>query len=126
AEVGEGGADHLGAAVVAVLAHLRHQDPGPAARGRLELPDLLLDRLEGVVALVGGAVHARDATDLRLVAAEDRLHGVAHLADGGPGPRRLDAEGEQVAVAGRPLAEALQRGVARRLVPLGPDALEAG
>jgi hypothetical protein len=31
ADVGEGGGDHLGAAVVAVLAHLGDQDAGPAA-----------------------------------------------------------------------------------------------
>ena len=37
AEVGEGGGDHLGAAVVAVLAHLGHQDARPAAFRAREL-----------------------------------------------------------------------------------------
>ena len=48
AQVGERGDDHLLAAVVAVLAHLRDQDPRPAALGLLELvgrvEDLLHER----------------------------------------------------------------------------------
>ena len=127
AEVGEGGADHLGAAVVAVLAHLGHEQARPAALLLGEGRDLGDDRREVVVALVAGAVHAGDATDLRLVAAEHRLHGVAHLADGGPGPGGLDAEREQVAVAGG-ARRAARRG--RRRTPpasrVGADLLEPG
>ena len=37
AQVGEGGGDHLGAAVVAVLAHLGHQNARAAAFGAGEL-----------------------------------------------------------------------------------------
>ena len=38
AEVGEGGGDDLGAAVVAVLAHLHDEHAGPAALGRRRRP----------------------------------------------------------------------------------------
>ena len=113
AEVGEGGGDHLGAAVVAVLAHLHHEHAGPAALGVGEGLDVGLDGREALVALVGRAVHARDATDLGPVAAEHVLHGVGDLADGGPGPGRLDGQGQQVAVAAGALGERGQRRLCR-------------
>ena len=53
-------------------------------------------------------------TDLGLVAAEHLLHGVGHLADGGPGPGGVDAQRQQVAVARGALGERLERGLARR------------
>ena len=46
AEVGEGGGDDLGPAVVAVLAHLHDQHAGPAALGLGERLDVGLHRLE--------------------------------------------------------------------------------
>ena len=86
----------------------------PAVVGLAKASTSATDLVEALVALEGRAVHAGDATDLRLVAAEHRLHGVAHLADRGPGPGRLDAEGEEVAVAGGALAEPLERVLRRR------------
>ena len=65
AEVGERGGDHLGAAVVAVLAHLHDEHARAAALGVGELVDLAPDLLVALVALVRRAVHAGDATDRR-------------------------------------------------------------
>src|SRR3546814_7366249 len=55
ADVGEGGGDHLGAAIVAVLAQLHHQHARAAALLALESLDLALDAAEALVAFVGGA-----------------------------------------------------------------------
>src|SRR5262249_989743 len=70
-DVGERGRDHLGAAVVAVLAHLHDEHPGPAALGLGELVDLAPNALVPLVALVGRPVYAADATDRRPVPRED-------------------------------------------------------
>ena len=91
AEVGEGGGDHLLAAVVAVLAHLGDQDARPAA--------LRLARTASTSAracsTAGGlarllAVHTGDRTDLPGVPPVDLLQRVGDLADGrhARGPRR--------------------------------------
>ena len=62
AEVGERGGDHLGAAVVAVLAELGDEDARAAALvGRRTSSTSLRMRCELLVAVVGAAVHAGDA-----------------------------------------------------------------
>src|SRR3546814_8498344 len=48
ADVGEGGGDHLGAAIVAVLAQLHHQHARAAALLALESLDLALDAAEAL------------------------------------------------------------------------------
>ena len=96
AEVGEGGGDDLLAPVVAVLAHLRHEDPRATPLLGLELLDELLGAADGQVLPRLRAVHATDRTDLRGVPAEDLLHGRGHLADRRHGTRGVDGEGEQV------------------------------
>ena len=116
AEVGERGGDHLGAAVVAVLAHLHDEHAGPATLGAGELVHLVADLVVALVALVRAAVHARDGTDRGPVPREHLLHRVGDLADGRPRPRRLDRQLEQVAVAARALGEPPQRLLARGLV----------
>ena len=65
ADVGEGRRDHLGAAVVPVLAELDHENARPAALGLGEEGGLAPDGLEGVVLRVGRAV---DAETVRTVA----------------------------------------------------------
>ena len=90
AEIGERGRDHLGAAVVAVLAHLGDEHARAAALGAGELLDLAADLVEALVALVRAAVHARDGTDRGAVPREHLLHRVGDLADRRAGPGRLD------------------------------------
>ena len=70
AEVGERGGDHLGAAVVAVLAHLHDEHARPAALGsRRTRRPRARTRCEVLVALVRAAVHAGDAYGSRRGAA---------------------------------------------------------
>ena len=106
AEVGERGGDHLGAAVVAVLAELRRRAcAGGGPRAAANSSTAARTCCVALVALVGRAVHARDATDRRPVPGEHLLDRVGDLADRRACPGRLDRELEQVAVAGaRPRA----------------------
>src|SRR6266511_5247714 len=117
ADVGERGRDHLGAAVVAVLAHLHDEHAGPAALDLGELADLSPDPLVALVAFVRGPVHAADATDRRPVPGEHLLQGVGDLADRRPGAHRVDRELEQVGVTGRTGGELLQRRLDASVVP---------
>ena len=97
AEVGEGRDDDLLPAVVAVLAHLRHEDPGTAPLVLLEPGGGLEDRGDGVVGLAHlGPVHAGDRTDDGPVPAPHLLERLRHLADRGTRPGRLDRPGQQV------------------------------
>ena len=108
AEVGEGGDDHLLAPVVAVLAHLRHQDAGAAALVLGELLGRLEHLRHGLVGGPGlGAVHPGDRTDRRPVAPVDLLQRVGDLPHRRLGVRRLDRQRR----AGCPRAS--------RLTPLG-------
>ena len=70
AQIGEAGGDHLGAAVVAVLAHLGDQDARPSALHRHKLVNLSADHVE--LLLVGelGLVRARDHRVVGHVATE--------------------------------------------------------
>ncbi len=98
AEVGERGGDDLLTAVVAVLAHLRHEDAGPAPLGLLEGRGGgagLLDR--GVLTHLV-TVDAGDRPDVRAVPAVDLLQCVGDLADRGVRAGGVDGELEQVAV----------------------------
>ena len=127
AEVGERGGDHLGAAVVAVLTELGDEQARAAARalGR-ELLDRGAHLVVALVALVRRAVHAGDATDRGAVAREHLFERVGDLADGRPGPGRLDRQLEQVAVAARAFAQAVERLAARGLVAVGPQLSRGG
>ena len=60
ADIGEGGGDHLGAAVMAVLAQLHHQQAGPPAALLGEAGDILLDAAELGIAGGGTAINAGD------------------------------------------------------------------
>ena len=71
AEVGEGGGDDLGAAVVAVLAELGDHHARAAALGLGERGDLVLQLLPAFGAVVGGGVDAGDLLRVGAVAAPD-------------------------------------------------------
>src|SRR5437899_2229759 len=111
AEVGKRGGDHLGAAVVAVLADLGDQDarPPPVLDG--ELLDVLAEGRPFLVAGELAAVDARDGADLRPVPAPhllERLRGPGHR---GARPGRVDRQLEQVPVSRLgPSGERLERG----------------
>ena len=121
------GGDHLGAAVVAVLAHLDHEHPGSAALGLGEGVDVALQLGELLVALVGRAVHAGDRTDLAPCGARTRSSMASEISPRrGPGPGRVDGEGEQVAVAACAFGERVERGLAGLAVAFGPDLVELG
>ena len=103
AEVGERRGDHLLAAVVAVLAHLRHQDARAPALGGARTPrrrrciSTYARRTAGLL-----AVHAADRTDLRGVAPVDLLQRVGDLPDRGLRPGGVDRQRQQVGVGARP------------------------
>src|SRR5207237_325426 len=73
AEVGKRGGDHLGAAVVAVLADLGDQDAGPPPMLDGELLHVLAEGRPFLVAGELAAVDARDGADLRPVPAPHLL-----------------------------------------------------
>src|SRR5439155_19479498 len=126
AEVGERGGDHLGAAVVAVLADLGDQDarPPPVLDG--ELLDVLAEGRPFLVAGELAAVDARDGADLRPVPAPHLLERLRDLAHRGARAGRVDRQLEQVPVSRLgPSGERLERGPHPRRVPRRPDALQA-
>ncbi len=108
AEVGEGRGDDLEAAVVAVLTHLRHEHPRAAACLLQEGRGPLLQALDHVAVSVLGGVDTGDHPGRRHVAAEDLLHGVAHLADRGAKPHGLDGGFEEVSALFSHLRDILQ------------------
>ena len=72
--VRERGGDHLGAAVVPVLPHLRHEHARSAPLLLLEPPDPFLDACEFAVPPVGPAVDAGKRLRFRPVAPEHLFH----------------------------------------------------
>ena len=127
AEVGERGGDDLGAAVVAVLAHLHHEHAGAATLGGGEGLDVVLDAPRSP-----RRPRRPSRTRRRCVRISARwrpntvFHGVGDLADRGPGPGRLDAQRQQVAVAAGALGERVERRRARGVVAVGAHLLELG
>src|ERR1700730_8044610 len=104
ADIGKGGGDDLGAAVVPILAELDHQHARPPAFLAGETLDLALDTAEAFVALIQPAIDAGDRLDRGAVAGEHRLERVGYLADRGARPGPLARPPEEVAGAapGRP------------------------
>ncbi len=121
ADIGEGGRDHLLAAVVAVLADLGDEDARAAALGILERIDQFLHFLDPVGH--GGRlplVDAGDGLDFGAVTPEHLFHRVRNFADGGLGARRIDRQRQQIAVAFAGAARQRgQRGIDVLLVALG-------
>ena len=109
AEIGEGGGDHLLAAVVAVLSHFGNQDARLAPGLLLEGLDLVLDAVDRRVVADLLAIDAGDGVDLGDMAAEHLLQRQRDLADGRAGARRADREFEQIAVAVRGLGQRVER-----------------
>src|SRR3546814_12511063 len=96
----EGGGDHLGAAIVAVLAQLHHQHARAAALLALERLDLALDAAEALVAFVGGAVDAGHRANERAVAGVDLLQRIRNLSTCRAHSSRLHCGHEHVVRAG--------------------------
>src|SRR5438552_12883537 len=96
AEVGKRGGDHLGAAVVAVLADLGDQDAGPPPMLDGELLHVLAEGRPFLVAGELPAVDARDGPDPRPVPAPHLLERLRDLAHRGARPGRVDRQLEQV------------------------------
>ena len=138
AEVGEGGGDDAGAAIVAVLPQLDDQDARPAAvvldegRGPGAGPGVVVvpGPAFGCPAFGGpafGRIHAGARSRRRLIAPEDDFERRRDLAERGARPGGVDRQREQVAAisAGARLGAARQRrqrardrgGVARRRAP---------
>ena len=126
ADVGEGGGDHLGTAIMAVLAHLDDQHPGAAAVFFGESLDIALDRGKAVVALIGGAVNPGEGLDLGAVTSEHLFHGHADFSDGGAGAGGLDRRCQQVAARLRAAGKLGERRVNAGGVAAGADGAEAG
>jgi len=78
--------DHLGAAVMAVLPQLHHQQAGPAAAFLGEAGDILLDAPELGIAGRSTAIDAGDGAGRGLVAGEDALQAPRRLPPPSPAP----------------------------------------
>ncbi len=120
-EVGEGGGDHLLAAVVAVLAHLGHQQLGGAALRLGEGPDRGAGPAHARIVPGRPGVDVDDALGRGLVAAEHPLQRQADLSDRRLGPGRFDGEGQQVGAVAGAGGQGGQGGRGPRLIPFGPE-----
>ena len=100
AQVGERGGDDFGAAVVAVLSHLGHQDARPPAFGTGEFFGQRTRLLEFGIALAFRRVDARDGAAHSLVAPEDLFQRGRDLAQCGARAGCLYGQFQQVAFAG--------------------------
>src|SRR5207302_8832298 len=127
ADIGKGGGDDPGAAVVAVLPELDDQHARPAAFLAGESLDLALDPAKRLVALVLSAVDAGDRRGGGAMPGEYNFERVGNLADRRAGPARLDREGEEVAIAGsRRLGQRRERGANAHWVAASPYPVEPG
>ena len=99
ADIGEGGGDHLGPPIVAVLAELDHQHARPAAVIGGKVSGFGLDRGEARITVIGGAIDPGNGADLGPIAAEGAFQGLGSLAHGSTRPARLDGQGQQIALA---------------------------
>src|SRR3954454_20356142 len=99
-DIGEGGGDDLGAAVVTVLGELYDQHARAAGFVAGETLDLALYPAEALVALVLAAIDADHRLRRGAVPAVDGFERVGNFADRRARPRRLDRQRQQVAVAG--------------------------
>src|SRR5574343_755164 len=127
AEVGIGGGDHLGAAIVTVLAELGDHDARPAAFFLGEFGNVGLDGFPAFLSSHDTSVHTRNGLVVGAEAAEDLFQRVRHFADRGTQADRLDRQVEQVAFNGFcGLGERIQRRIDGRRVARCADVLQAG
>src|SRR5579864_2626690 len=97
ADIGKGGGDDPGAAVVAVLPQLDDQHARPAAFLAGKSLDLALDPAERLVTLVLPAIDPDDRRGGGEMPGEHHLQSIGNLPDRRPRPARLDRQGEEVA-----------------------------
>src|SRR5579872_5681017 len=110
ADIGEGGGDHLGTAIMTILPELHHQHAGPAALLSGEGFDLALDAVEPFITLAMRGIDAGDRAGGRLMAGENLLERVRNLAHRGARARRFYAERQEIALAvARPFGKRAQR-----------------
>src|SRR5205823_13550755 len=124
-DIGEGGGDDLGAAVVAVLAQFgdEHARPPPLLAGKTL--DFALDAAERLVVLVLPAVNPAHGTDLSAMAGKHLFERVGDLADRRPRAGRLDRQRQEVAFAAlRRLGQRGERGIHPALVAHAADPRE--
>src|SRR3954471_4541140 len=99
ADVGKSGGDHLLSAIVPVLSDLGDENAWPPALGVLERIDQRLHLFDPV--RHGGRlppVDAGDGFDFSAVTPENFFERIGDFAYGGFGARRIDSQGQQVAV----------------------------
>ena len=97
ADIGKGGGDDLGAAVVAVLAELDDQHARAPALLAGESVDLALDALKAFIVVVLPAIDADDRVGRGLMAAEHGFERIGDLADRGARAAGLDRQRQQIA-----------------------------
>src|SRR5581483_2363012 len=111
AEIGKRRGDHLGAAVVTVLADLPDEEPRATAVLGGELRDFGAEGGPLRVVAVLPAIDAGDGANLRVVATPDLLERAGDLADGRARPGSLHGEREEVPL---PRLGRVREGVERR------------
>ena len=108
ADIGKGGGDHLGAAVMSVLAQLHHQHARPPAAFLGEGGDILLDAAELRIAVIGGTIDAGDRPRRGAMAGEDLFQRGRNFADRGARAHGIDGERQQIGLARGTLGQRLQ------------------
>src|SRR5690606_19453444 len=126
ADIGEGGRDHLGAAVMAVLPDFDDQHAGTASLFSREGLDIRSNLHEPLISFVSGAVDTGNRADFRPVTGKDLFHRIGNLANRRPRPRRIDAELQQVSVAFGAFGEGIERRLTGRLIAVCADFLKTG
>ena len=99
-DIGKGGGDDLGAAVVAVLAELDDQHARPPPFFARKAFDLSLDAAETFIVPILPAIDAGNRPRRGLVPAEDLFERIGDLADRRARAARLDRQCQQIALAG--------------------------
>ena len=95
--IGERRGDHLGAAIMAVLPHLCHQNARPPPFQRGKLLGQLASFAEVRIVLTLGRIHARDGPIHRLIPPKNFLERRRNLTQGCPRPCRRHCQSEQIA-----------------------------
>src|SRR5215471_2144429 len=95
-DIGKGGGDDLGTAVMPILAELGDEHARPTSLFARESLYFALDVAERIVVLILSAVDSADRADLRTIAAKDSLQRLGDLADRRARPHRVDRQCQQV------------------------------
>ena len=124
ADIGKGGGDHLGAAVMPVLPHLDDQHPGATPLLGGESLDRGLNGRKPCITLIGRTIDTGQRFHLGAMAAENLFHAHADLSHGCTRAGGLDRRLQQIAALGGAALHLGQRGLTGGLVPRGTDTLQ--